>query len=87
MLLQDWIRSKPNLVLLGEQLVEVDRFSYLGISTSPRGRVSQELHPATDQRLGVHGIGEISIALWLRKMAAEKMRYTETFGVSTVLSL
>lgn len=28
-LLQDWIGSKPNLVLAREQLVEVDRSSYV----------------------------------------------------------
>lgn len=31
MLLQDWIGSRPNFALPGEQLVEMDRLSYLDI--------------------------------------------------------
>lgn len=40
MLLQDWVVSKPNLVLTEEQVDEVDRFSYLGNCITPGGSIT-----------------------------------------------
>lgn len=42
MLLQDRIGSKPNLVLAGGYLDEVDSLSYLGSCFSPGGRMSEK---------------------------------------------
>lgn len=42
MLPQDWIGSKTNLVLTGEDLNE-DEFNYFGLCTFPGGRISDEM--------------------------------------------
>lgn len=43
--LQDWSGSKPDFVLVGEQLDEVDRISYLGGCIPPDCRISDEVSP------------------------------------------
>lgn len=43
MLSYDWTGSKMNLVLVGLQVDEVDRFNYLGKFISPGGRISGEV--------------------------------------------
>lgn len=42
MLLQDWIGSMPKRGLPGEQLDEIEKFSYLSSCISPSGRLSEE---------------------------------------------
>lgn len=42
-LFQDWINSKPDLVLAQQELGEVERFSYSDSSMSPSGRLSDEV--------------------------------------------
>lgn len=41
-LLQDWTGSKPNLVLVGEQLGEVNKSSYSSSCVLPDGRILDE---------------------------------------------
>ncbi|TNN17061.1 polyprotein, partial [Schistosoma japonicum] len=43
MLLQDWLNSAPKLVIGGETIECVNRFTYLGSLISPNGLVSDEI--------------------------------------------
>lgn len=45
MILHNWVGSKPNGVLAGEHVGEVDKSSYLGSCISPCGHVSDKVSP------------------------------------------
>lgn len=47
MLLQDYIGSKANLVLIAEKLCEMDRFSHLCSCSASGGRISDGLSSRT----------------------------------------
>lgn len=93
--LHDWIGSKPNLVLGGNELSELSTLCYLGSYTSPNGGVSDTMSSRTQRPRSVFLNLKPSVvnqrwtshcktrfALWVGSMTFTD-RYTKTVGVLT----